>query len=136
MPLKLTEEEFAQRNRLATELSEAGAELNKRIAEYNECVRQAAEAMREQQDIYNKLVKDSIDFADRVAMRSEKLYDRMPRDNTTYGKGEIDFIVTWDVFSVRTRAFEMNLPAPIDPIDPQELPAKLQSLPYKAEGEA
>jgi hypothetical protein len=128
MAFKATKEQLAKRDTLAAELRNRASALNIAIGNFNRKLGPLTEAVAEAQAHYNEAMENARTLANEVSDPAQEQFDAKSerwQDSDT-GTQVREWIEQWEM---SLDDVDLDLPEPLEEIDPEEHPLTLESGP-------
>jgi hypothetical protein len=130
MAFKLTASQVKQLEKLTTAVSEAATAFNTVIGSYNDTLPTMVQALTEAQEAYNETLEAARVFLDDVKETIQEDYEDMSdKWKEGFAGGSVaNWIEALSEISIDD--VEIDLPEPLDEIDPAEHAGALEDLPH------
>jgi hypothetical protein len=127
MPFKVTKEQLARRDLLATDFRAKAAALNAAIAAFNREVGPLARAVAEAQAKYNETVEQARTIASQISEVAQEAFDGKSERWQESDNG-IQVRIWIEQWEVSLDDVDLDLPEPLEEIDPDEQASALESV--------
>jgi chromosome segregation ATPase len=127
MPFKVTKEQLARRDLLATDFRAKAAALNAAIAAFNREVGPLARAVAEAQAKYNETVEQARTLASQISEVAQEAFDGKSERWQESDNG-IQVRIWIEQWEVSLDDVDLDLPEPLEEIDPDEQASALESV--------
>jgi chromosome segregation ATPase len=130
MAFKTTKDQLARRDALAGELRSRAKELNIAIADFNRQIEPLALAVAKAQDNYNDVMESARALASEISGPAQEQFDAK---SERWQESEAGIQVrTWiEQWEASLDDVDLDLPEPLEEIDPEEHARDLEGGPYK-----
>jgi hypothetical protein len=126
---KLSKPEQVRRDKITAALRSSGEAYNLAVEEYNRLIARAVEVLRIAQHDYNSALSDAEHFVgDFAEDKREEFGEKSEKwQDSDTGSDVSDWLDEWE--GVEFNEIELDLPEPMEEIDPSELASQIEDLP-------